>query len=95
VIANLVDNGVAAGGPVDVRARVERSRLAIDVRDRGPGVPAGDRDRIFEPFFTSKTQGTGLGLAISRRIVELHGGTIVVRDAADGPGAVFHLEIPR
>jgi two-component system sensor histidine kinase HydH len=93
VIMNLVDNGRAAGGPVQVRIAEQGRRLVIEVRDHGPGVPAADRDKIFEPFFTGKTQGTGLGLAITRRIVELHRGTISVDDAPDG-GALFRIEIP-
>ena len=92
VIANLVDNANAAGKPVRVRAREDAGKLVLEVADSGAGVPEADRDKIFEPFFTSKTRGTGLGLAIVRRIVELHGGTIAVRN--DG-GAVFHIEIPR
>lgn len=99
VIANLVENGQAAGGPVRVRVAQEPARaghgarLVIEVADKGPGVPAEDRERIFEPFFTKKTRGTGLGLAIARRIVEQHGGTISVRDGTSG-GAVFRIEIP-
>ena len=93
VLGNLVDNAVAAGGPVKVRIATEGGRLVIEVADHGPGVPAGDRDKIFEPFFTKKTRGTGLGLAIVQRVVELHGGTIVVRDGTSG-GAVFRVEIP-
>ena len=75
------------------RSRTEGGRLVIEVADHGPGVPAEDRDKIFEPFFTGKTQGTGLGLAIARRVVELHGGTIAVDDAPGG-GALFRVEIP-
>ena len=67
--------------------------LLIEVSDKGPGVKPEDRDKVFEPFFTGKTQGTGLGLAITRRIVELHGGTIRVDDAPGG-GARFRIEIP-
>lgn len=93
VIMNLVDNGKAAGGPVAVRIAEQGRRLVIEIRDHGPGVPAGERDKIFEPFFTGKTQGTGLGLAITRRIVELHRGTITVDDAPGG-GALFRIEIP-
>ncbi len=92
VLANLIENAVAAGPPVRVTARVDRDQLTIDVADRGPGVPEADRERIFEPFFTGKTQGTGLGLAIARRIVEGHGGRISVQN--DG-GAVFRVQIPR
>jgi two-component system sensor histidine kinase FlrB len=56
-------------------------------------VPEDDRDKIFEPFFTGKTQGTGLGLAIVRRVVELHHGTIAVHANPDGD-TVFRAEIP-
>ena len=63
------------------------------VRDHGPGVPPGDRERIFEAFITGKSHGTGLGLAVARRIVELHGGRLAVQDAPGG-GALFRVEIP-
>jgi len=93
VLGNLVENGQAAGAPVRVRIAQEGRRLVIEVADHGPGVPAEDRDKIFEPFFTKKTRGTGLGLAVARRVVEAHGGTITVDDAPGG-GAVFRVEIP-
>jgi len=93
VLVNLVDNAVAAGPPVWVRVAVEQGRLVFEVIDRGPGVPAADRDKIFEPFFTGKTRGTGLGLAIAKRLVELHHGTIAVGDVQGG-GARFRIEIP-
>ncbi|HEX8106925.1 MAG TPA: ATP-binding protein, partial [Kofleriaceae bacterium] len=93
VVLNLIDNAVAAGPPVSVTVRRERGRLILEVADRGPGVPEPDRERIFEPFFTGKTQGTGLGLAICRRVVELHGGTIAVYPNPGG-GAMFRAEIP-
>jgi two-component system, NtrC family, sensor histidine kinase HydH len=93
VVINLIDNAIAAGPPVAVTVRRDRGQLIIEVADRGPGVPEDDRDKIFEPFFTGKTQGTGLGLAIVRRVVELHHGTIAVH-ANPGGGAVFRAEIP-
>ena len=92
-VVNLVDNAVAAGPPVTVAIRRDRNRLVIEVADRGPGVAEDDRDKIFEPFFTGKTQGTGLGLAIVRRVVELHGGTIAVHPNPGG-GALFRAELP-
>jgi two-component system sensor histidine kinase HydH len=92
-VVNLVDNAVAAGPPVTVAVRRDRNRLIIEVADRGPGVAEDDRDKIFEPFFTGKTQGTGLGLAIVQRVVELHGGTIAVHPNPGG-GALFRAELP-
>ncbi len=99
VVANLVDNALAAVGEtaapaVAVRIDQQRERLVLEVGDRGPGVPDDARDKIFEPFVTGKTQGTGLGLALVRRIVELHRGTIAVLSNPGG-GALFRVEIPK
>ncbi len=93
VVVNLVDNAVAAGAPVVATVRTEAKRLVIEVADHGPGVPEEDREKIFEPFHTGKTQGTGLGLAVARRVVESHGGTLSVLSAPSG-GALFRAEIP-
>ena len=93
VVVNLVDNAVAAGPPASARVRGSDGKLVIEVADHGPGIPEEDRERIFEPFFTGKTQGTGLGLAVARRVIEQHGGTIVVHDNPGG-GALFRAEIP-
>lgn len=93
VLVNLIDNGIAAGPPVRVTVAVEGGRLIYEVIDHGPGVPAADRDKIFEPFHTGKTRGTGLGLAIAKRLVELHRGTIAVDDAPGG-GARFRIALP-
>jgi two-component system sensor histidine kinase HydH len=93
VLINLIDNALAAGPPVRVRAAVEAGQLVLEVADRGPGIAEADRDKIFEPFHTGKTTGTGLGLAIVRRVVELHHGAIRVLDH-EGGGAVFRVELP-
>ncbi len=93
VLVNLLDNARAAGAPVTVTVGAHGGALRIDVADRGPGVPVEDRERIFEPFVTGKTQGTGLGLAVARRVIEAHGGTLEVRDA-EGGGALFRIELP-
>lgn len=93
VVVNLVDNAVAAGAPVNATVRADGALLVIEVSDHGPGVPAEDREKIFEPFHTGKTQGTGLGLAVARRVVESHGGTLSVLSAPSG-GALFRAEIP-
>ena len=93
VIINLVDNAVAAGEPVEVVVSTAAGKLVIEVADRGPGIPEEDREKIFEPFFTGKTQGTGLGLAVVRRTIELHGGRVEVLENSGG-GARFRTEIP-
>ena len=66
----------------------------ITLADDGPGIAAGDRERVFDPFFTSRrTQGgTGLGLPIARALVENHGGTLELENG--GPGATFVLRLP-
>jgi signal transduction histidine kinase len=64
------------------------------IRDRGDGLPSGDEERVFEPFYTTRTQGTGLGLAVASRIADMHDGSITAANHPDG-GAVFRIEIPR
>jgi signal transduction histidine kinase len=83
---------------VEVRAYQEDGRILVDVRDRGPGVPAEDQGLIFEKFGRVATgghtkPGTGLGLFIARSIAEAHGGRLAV-ESAPGNGAVFTLELP-
>ena len=95
VVVNLVDNAMQAapGQPVEVRIARDGELLVVDVRDHGPGVPVGERERIFEPFVTTRARGVGLGLAVARQIVMLHGGTLGV-DEAPGGGARFRVAIP-
>ncbi|HEY4243408.1 MAG TPA: HAMP domain-containing sensor histidine kinase [Kofleriaceae bacterium] len=88
VAVNLLENAIAAGPPVTATVRADGAELVLEVADRGPGVPADQREKIFEPFFTGKTSGTGLGLAVARRVVELHGGSLAVYDNPGG-GALF------
>lgn len=99
-IDNLVRNAVQAiraagrGHRVQVHATaLPDGRLAIDVDDDGPGVPLADRERIFDPYFTTRTEGTGLGLAIVKKIVVEHGGTIVC-DESPIKGARFRIIVP-
>ncbi len=95
VLVNLLGNAVAVseGASVTLRVASEAGAIVFEVHDRGPGVPIGDRDAIFEPFHTTKARGAGLGLAVSRRIVEAHGGAIDVTDGDSG-GSVFRVRIP-
>lgn len=101
VLVNLLENALAytpPGTAIDIAAtRVGKraDRVALRVSDRGPGIPRGDEERIFERFQRgpSKKAGAGLGLAICRGIVLAHGGTIRVEHVAGG-GASFVVELP-
>lgn len=82
-------NGVnGVNGPNGGRPRVE-----MRFEDTGPGIPAEDRERIFAPYFSTKTTGFGLGLAITRKIIEDHGGKIFVENGR-GAGTVMVMELP-
>ncbi len=95
-IGNLVQNALQASpddGGVDVRIYEVGKTVRVDVRDRGPGVPVANRERVFEPFFTTRLHGTGLGLAVARRAVEQQGGTLRV-ESTEGDGALFRVTLP-
>jgi signal transduction histidine kinase len=96
VVLNLVTNALQAvdDGEVVAVTLVSGDRHAVlEVRDSGPGIPAEDRSRVFEPFFTGRADGTGLGLFLSYGIIERHGGRIEVGDAPEG-GARLTVRIP-
>jgi PAS domain S-box-containing protein len=99
---NLILNAIEAcadGGRVSVEARWASAGqdgtgfAVVRVADTGPGVPSGERDQIFFPFYTTKRNGSGVGLALARKIVTAHGGVIEVRDAPGG-GAEFVVRLP-
>jgi signal transduction histidine kinase len=95
-LLNLVRNAVTAAGVdgrVALAAEARAGGVAIEVRDSGPGVPDDLRERIFQPFFTTREKGTGLGLAFVREIVRDHGGDVTLDRAAEG-GARFTLQLP-
>lgn len=96
-LINLVDNALAAlegrPGAIALSLQAEGDRLRFDVTDNGPGVPEADRERLFEPYFSTKRKGTGLGLAIVRRIAQDHGGD--ARYEPLDPGSRFSLVLPR
>ena len=75
-------------------ARAPNGTVELAVADSGPGIAAELRERVFEPFFTTRAEGTGLGLAVARQIVEAHGGRIDVGDGAGG-GARFTVAVCR
>jgi PAS domain S-box-containing protein len=96
VLSNLFINAIQAmpeGGMLTVSTWSEPNGIQVSVRDTGKGIPKSKLDRIFDPFYTTKTRGTGLGLPICRRVVEAHHGTISV-DSRPGQGAEFIIELP-
>ncbi len=100
MIANLVDNAVRytkAGGAVDVRVGRSDAGAFVEVVDNGPGIPPGERERVFERFYRctrSGESGSGLGLAIVKSAVERHGGTITLDQGPDGKGLRVVVQLP-
>jgi signal transduction histidine kinase len=97
-VANLVHNAVKhAPEGTEVSVEVARSATGIDVTvtDEGPGIPAPERDRIFERFWRGdRAAGTGLGLPVARQIAQAHGGEVALLDSASGSGCRFRLTLP-
>jgi PAS domain S-box-containing protein len=96
VLLNLLLNAqkaMPAGGDVEVRLSQSDCAVRIEVEDHGPGIGEEVRKRLFQPFFTTRTDGTGLGLAICLKNVQYHGGTIEVQSEA-GRGAKFIVTLP-
>jgi len=98
VMINVVDNAIEA---VDRRGRIaietcydESNHLVrLVVADDGPGIPAGEREKLFLPYYSTKRRGSGLGLAIVRRIIAEHGGSIEAGDNLPH-GTRFTIELP-
>jgi two-component system sensor histidine kinase PilS (NtrC family) len=96
VVWNLLRNAAEAapGQPITVEVRGDERFASLTVRDRGPGIPAEHRARMFEPFFSTKDGGTGLGLATVHRIVEEHKGAVEI-ESPPGGGAAVTVRLPR
>ena len=95
-LVNLLENALQAtpaAGKICLSGNFSGGNLRLSVRDSGPGVPPEKRDRIFEPFYTTKGQGTGLGLAIALGVARAHGGTIEI-SASVNDGAEFVMTLP-
>jgi two-component system, NtrC family, sensor kinase len=97
VFLNLILNAIDAtgvGGCIVVRAVTDDNSLTVDVQDDGTGVAPEHRERLFQPYFTTKKHGTGLGLFVTRKLVEDHGGEVDCRFGADG-GTTFSVRFSR
>jgi signal transduction histidine kinase len=94
-LLNVTMNACQATGsqPVEITIAAESGFCRIAVHDQGPGISAEVRERMFEPFYTTRAGGTGLGLAIVKRLVELLNGTIVLGDRSGG-GTVAEIGVP-
>lgn len=93
VCLNAVE-AMADGGELILRLGHSGDRVTLDVVDNGPGIPAELLSRIFDPYFTTKSQGTGLGMVVVLKIVEAHGGTVQV-SSEPGRGTTVHFALPR
>jgi two-component system cell cycle sensor histidine kinase/response regulator CckA len=101
VVMNLVVNArdaLGEGGRVEVRSRADDQFVVLEVADNGPGIPKQLRERVFEPYFTTKEQsadrGTGLGLATVLGIVEGHGGAIEISEGLENRGTTMRVTLP-
>jgi PAS domain S-box-containing protein len=96
---NILNNAAEAmkqmevGKKIVVTSSVEGERVILTIADSGPGIAPDVKDKIFDPYFTTKPEGTGIGLSLSLRIVTDHGGSLTVADSDLG-GAEFRIEIP-
>ncbi len=99
-LANLIDNAVKYGDRARVDLNESDERVTIRIDDEGPGIPEGEMEKVFEPFYrleqsrNRETGGTGLGLSVARSIIRAHGGDIVLRKRDEG-GLRVEIVLPR
>jgi signal transduction histidine kinase len=95
VLGHLIDNAAAHGAAhVSVRSEAFAGEVVLLIEDDGPGISEGNRDRVFDAFFTTRREagGTGMGLHILRNVVEAHGGSVTLEPG--GAGARFRVSFP-
>ena len=96
VLLNLANNALQAIGPdglITIRTDCHEGLVTLQVLDTGPGIPPEMREKVFEPFFTTRAQGTGLGLAIVKKFIESHQGGVSIAEAPGG-GTIFKIYLP-
>jgi signal transduction histidine kinase len=100
VLANLVGNAITYGACADITLQDRGDAVDLVVEDRGPGIPEGERETVFEPFYRLEPSrnrdsgGAGLGLTIVRQIAEGHGGCVTIADRPGG-GARLTVRLPK
>jgi len=95
-LSNLLLNGLQAtprGGRVKIECVIDRDSVVFTVSDSGPGIPESMREKVWQPFFTTRQRGTGLGLAIVRKRMQEAGGSAVLAPSTNGEGACFELRV--
>ncbi|KRT54381.1 Signal transduction histidine kinase [endosymbiont of Ridgeia piscesae] len=99
-IVNLVENAVRYGGQADIKIEDTEAEVVISICDKGPGIPEGSLQKVFDPFFrlessrAQQTGGTGLGLGIARNIARAHGGDLILHNRSED-GLCAKLNLPR
>jgi C4-dicarboxylate-specific signal transduction histidine kinase len=99
VLVNLITNacqameGTEGAKLLEIASAVQDGRIVLRVSDSGPGVPPSLREKVFDPFFTTRKEGSGIGLSFSQRIVADNGGSLRV-DTSRWGGAEFRIELP-
>lgn len=96
-LINLLENAIQAspaGSQISLTTRLEQSNIVFSVLDNGPGIDSMLQERLFEPFFTTRSEGTGLGLAIVRSVIQSMSGSIQINSSAD-TGTEFVIHLPR
>lgn len=98
VVSNILKNAVEAApagtGRVGIRVDGEDGIVRVSVSDDGPGMDPEEREKVFQPFFTTKAQGVGLGMSIVKRLIEMHGGEVRI-ESETGRGTMVSVSLPR
>ena len=95
-LINTIRNSVEAmpqGGTIAIQTQSQPRTCELRIRDTGTGIPKAVQPRIFEPFYTTKSNGTGLGLSLTKQIITEHGGSIALEQSSPG-GTILSIRIP-
>ncbi|MFC1524231.1 nitrogen regulation protein NR(II) [Thermodesulfobacteriota bacterium] len=97
VLLNILKNSIEAldqGGRLRIETAQRGPMVEINIQDGGPGIPEEVKNKIFNPFFTTKKKGTGLGLSVSKRIIEEHEGSTFTVESEEGEGTIVRIALP-